>query len=90
MHKLWPCVQLGVKYVNLPCDTKIKKTYTGGVYHPKPNVFTQLAEANISIPQNQNGIFRFLDMSSFSRYESPQLHEVNLRYIEKHVPLDSP
>ena len=70
---------------------KIKTTYVGGVYHPKPNVFARLADANISIPEDQDGIFPYsitFDFeSSFSQEGTSQLPGANLRFIEKHVPL---
>ena len=47
------------RHDKLPCDTKIKTMYVGGVYHPKPNVFAQLADANISIPEDHDSIFPY-------------------------------
>ena len=47
------------KHEKLQCDKSIKTTYVGGVYHPQLNVFARLADANLSLPEGQDGIFLY-------------------------------
>ena len=79
------------EHVKSSCDRKIKTTYVNGVYHPKLTLFSRLADANIYIPKDEDGIFPYcitFDFeSSFSREEMPQIPGANLRFIEKHIPL---
>ena len=80
-----------IKNEKLQRDKSIKTTYVEGVYHPQPNAFARLTDANISLPKGQDDIFPYritFELESlFSREETPQASGENLRFIEKHDPL---